>query len=133
MIAIPIFSTALAVGLIFAPMGIAAKSERCGVWPTWTSKQMQAMTPCGLSVQSQIGALCVEAQWLCSDKSLVQWVEALLDEIDEPWVVGHSGDGLVFSGAQSDVSWAVFWGPQMSQTGKLTLLASRLRAAQRER
>jgi hypothetical protein len=132
-IAIPVFSAVLAIGLMFAPLGIAAKPDRCAEWPAWPSKQMQALTPCGLSAQSQIGALCVEAQWLCSDQSLAQWVEALLDEIDEHWVVGHSGDGLVFSGEQGDVSWAVFWGLQMSQAGKLTLLASRLRAVQQER
>ena len=126
-------STLMAISLALAPTNVNADPKHCAVWPAWSFKQIQALTPCGLNVQSQIGELCVDAQWLCSDKSLAKWVETLLEEVDEPWVVGHSGDGLVFSGEKDDVSWAIFWAPQMSQTGKLTLLASRLRAAKKER
>jgi len=126
-------STLMAILLALVPASVAAKPKRCAVWPAWSFKQIQALTPCGLNVQSQIGELCVDAQWLCSDKSLAKWVEALLDEVDDPWIVGHSGDGLVFNGETDDVSWAIFWTPQMSQTGRLTLLASRLRPAMQER
>jgi hypothetical protein len=122
-------SVFMAILLALASESIAAKPEQCSVWPAWSFKQIQELTPCGLSVQSQIGELCIQAQWLCTDKSLVNWVEALLDEVEEPWIVGHSGDGLVFSGEKDDVSWALFWVPQMLQAGKLTLLASRLRPA----
>jgi hypothetical protein len=122
-------STRMAILLALASANVSAEPNQCAVWPAWSFKQIQALTPCGLNVQSQIGELCVDAQWLCSDQSLAKWAEALLEEVDEPWIVGHSGDGLVFSGEKDDVSWAIFWTPRMSQTGKLTLLASRLRPA----
>lgn len=81
-------------------------------------------------VQTQIGSVCLQAQWRCSGRSLAALAQGLLDEADEVWQIGEFGDGLVFAAERGDQAWAVFWGKSMADSaGPLTVLVSRIRPA----
>lgn len=120
----------VALGAWLLAYAVAVPAEPvCRSWAAPAYAALRSLSPCGEPVESRAGSLCMVSQLRCSDGSLAQFVDALLNEVQDGWQVGEFGDGLALTGQAGNESWAVFWDRAFSEHGRLTLLVSRLRPA----
>jgi len=97
-------------------------SQTCPQWHVPSHPALTDMHLCHEApISRQLGSVCTEIRWLCSDQSIEQWLDQLFTHSHSDWFVHPHGKGLVLAdwSNQDDSSWAVFWDPADRTQGKL--------------
>lgn len=96
-------------------------SQTCPQWYVPVHPAMSSMYSCHKApISRQLGSVCTEVRWLCSDQSIEQWLDQLFTHSHSNWFVHQHGKGLVLAdwSNQEDSSLAVFWEPIAENDGK---------------
>jgi len=112
-----------------------AHDPSCGPWPEPDHPALRVMKTChALPIQRLLGDVCTEVRWLCSDLTIEAWIDRLMTNSTEEWIVHRLDQGLVFAqwSAVRRSSTSLFWAPESSpilphQQG-VRIMVSRLRA-----
>ena len=98
-----------------------AFSQTCPQWHVPSHPALTDMHLChDAPISRQLGSVCTEIRWLCSDQSIEQWLDQLFTHSHSDWFVHPYGKGLVLAdwSNQDDTSLAVFWEPPQKKDGK---------------
>lgn len=112
-----------------------ARDPTCAPWSEPDHPALQVMKPChALPIQRLLGGVCTEVRWLCSDLTIEAWIDQLMTNSTEAWIVHRLGQGLVFAQwpADGQLSTSLFWSPEsspiLSNQSGVQIMVSRLRA-----
>lgn len=139
------FSRAVILGLsallgLLSVMGFlsrqaVAQNHSCAPWPELEHPALQVMQTCyALPIQRLLGDVCTEVQWLCGDLTIEAWIDQLMTNSTDEWIVHRLDQGLVFAQwpAHGHSSTSLFWSPEsspsLSNQSGVRIMVSRLRA-----
>lgn len=97
-----------------AAASIPAVANSCAPWKAPEQPVLKEMQACHQApINRQLGSVCTEIRWLCTNEPIEAWVERLLTSSHTPWFVHPHGKGLVFAqwSNAADASLAIFWEP----------------------
>jgi hypothetical protein len=123
----------LMVGL--AVNDVSARASVCQLWPELPFQAMRLLQSCQEPpVQRQIGQLCVQVQWRCSQTPFEKWLQEWFKQIEAPIEMHLLNGKWFFTGVDvsnplAPIEWSLSWLPSREQPDSFAVLISRLRPA----
>lgn len=112
-----------------------ARNPSCAPWPAPDHPTLQVMQTCHAPpINRLLGDVCTEVRWLCSDLTIEAWIDQLMTNSADEWIVHRLNQGLVFAQwpEEGHSSTSLFWTPEInpvsSQQSGIQIMVSRLRA-----
>jgi|GEM_PF-3022605 hypothetical protein len=111
-----------------------ASNQACAPWPEPDHPALLEMQTChALPINRLLGDVCTEVRWLCSDLTIEAWIDQLMTNSTQEWIVHRLNQGLVFAQWPEDgqSSTSLFWVPETapvaSNMSGIRIMISRLR------
>jgi hypothetical protein len=112
-----------------------AQNPSCASWSAPDHPALAVMKICHAPpINRLLGGVCTEVRWLCSDLSIEAWIDQLMTNSTDEWIVHRLSQGLVFTQwpEQGHSSTSLFWTPEIkpnsSQQSGIQIMVSRLSA-----
>jgi hypothetical protein len=112
-----------------------ARDSSCASWSAPDHPTLQVMQICHAPpINRLLGGVCTEVRWLCSDLTIEAWIDQLMTNSTDEWIVYRLNQGLVFTQwpEQGHSSISLFWTPEINpnspQQSGIQIMVSRLRA-----